>query len=691
MKRPTSSNIVYLIWCFVVFAACSSRELPTTSRVQRNKATIYSDNSGADYSRECELNGVPVPKYVLGPGWVNHGVVDDVFESPTAALPGGGPAYPLEAELWSFTSLQPRGICLALPRWFTDGPEAGKAALFGVICMGQQSAKACFWDNPRANFFERGVARSMDDFVGGADLVANNQGICSDCHAGENPFVVHPEKAAFEKLRLNDVRRDLMMPNGGWYQPIIPNRWPSNPGPTSRLSGRTGASCTECHKLPEMSNQIPGYCGVRYQATRRPFESMPLRFGDTSFAYILRRNTYSSHVLATDEFCGEAPASGVIVYFGLAGGAALPDDPSVLSPPKVRQPLYNCTQTVLVEGVVPRSAVELFRNGASHATGTAGPDGVVAFSLTVALAAGEFLWATQEVGGTTSAPSETEYVVGYPNPNLPDPRITTPLYACADLVGVHTNENGVVANVTKNGDSTTATSRAVAGTFDAFGAPLPGPWQANDLFEVTTDLCGLQGKKVEARAVALPASLRPGTFWQPKPGLSSEVFEGQEYLIVQGLDNGAFARVFLRGLPTFIGETTSDSEGSYVAIYLPSSGLGRRAQLGDEFEAQASFRCAGSPLGPTVRSGTVLPCSALPAPEIARPVEGERFVSVTRAVPGARIRVYRGTTEIGDGTAPRVNLAPPNVFAAGETITVVQQVGSCTGTQGFAILTRAGL
>jgi hypothetical protein len=531
----------------------------------------------------------------------------------------------------------------------------------------------------------------MGDFVGGADLVANNQGVCSDCHSGENPFVVHPEKAAFEKLRLNDVRRDLMMPNGGWYKPIIPNRWPSNPGPTNRLSGRSGASCTECHKLPEMSNQTPGYCGVRFQATRRPYESMPLRLGDNSFAYILRRNTYYSHVLATDEFCGEAPASGVTVYVGLVGGAAVPDDPSVLSPPTIRRRLYNCTRTVLVEGVIPRGAVELFRNGASHGTGTAGSDGVVAFSLSTPLAAGESVWATQEVGGTTSAPSQTEYVVGYPNPTLPEPRITTPLYACADLVGVHTNENGVVANVIHNGSLATGVSRSVAGTFDAFGAPLPGPWQDNDLFEVTTDLCGLQGKRVEARAVALPSSLRSGVFWQPKPGQGSEVFEGQEYLIVQGLDNGAFARVSLSGLPTFIGETTSDAEGSDVAIYLPTSGLGRRAQIGDEFEAQASFRCGGSPLGPTIQSGAVLPCSALPAPEIARPVEGERFVTITQAVPGARIRVYRGTTEIGDGAAPRVNLAPPNVFAASETITVVQQVGSCTGTQGFAILTRAGL
>ncbi|MER2564633.1 MAG: hypothetical protein ABTQ32_28160, partial [Myxococcaceae bacterium] len=225
---------------------------------------MFTSNSKAAYIAECQQNGVPLPTDVLDGSWVNHGEVKDEFLAAS-----------LEAELWSWTSSSPEGICLALPRW-----SSGVAGAFGIICMGQQSGKVCFFDNPQGVFFARNQSTPLSDFVGGAELEFNGGGTCSNCHAGENPFLIHPEKTAFKSL--TSQFRDFLMPNGGWYRPIIPAGWPANPGPTNSIvaTGGGSGSCVACHKLPEMSelrSATLDYCDMEEEATTRADESMPLR------------------------------------------------------------------------------------------------------------------------------------------------------------------------------------------------------------------------------------------------------------------------------------------------------------------------------------------------------------------------------------------------------------------------------
>jgi hypothetical protein len=191
-------------------------------------------------------------------------------------------------------------------------------------------------------------------------------------------------------------------------------------------------------------------------------------------------------------------------------------------------------------------------------------------------------------------------------------------------------------------------------------------------------------------SVDSPTTLKSGQFWTP-PGVTSagEIFEGQEYLLLDDLDNGAFARVSLVQTPSLVlGDTNTDPEGGTLVLHLPTSPLGRNAKVGDTFSAVAQFACGASTGTPIVSTG-VLPCSSLPAPRIVFPREGDRFITLRTFVPGARIRVYRASNgaEIADGAGPRVMLAPPNVLGAQEKIRVVQQLGTCVGTQAFEVTT----
>ena len=149
---------------------------------------------------------MPIPIRVLDSGWSNHGRIEEPSLG-TFAVDGSGP---FESELWSFESTNPPGICLALPRWHTSGPDAGKAEAFGVICMGKYSSTACFFDNPSGDFFWRGRSELITKYAGGQDLVRNGQVACTDCHSGESPFLIHPEKKAFAELLSDPARADLL-------------------------------------------------------------------------------------------------------------------------------------------------------------------------------------------------------------------------------------------------------------------------------------------------------------------------------------------------------------------------------------------------------------------------------------------------------------------------------------------------
>jgi hypothetical protein len=219
---------------------------------------LTTGTSGQAYRNLCAANGVPIPPNFGSSSWVSRGQIPQTDLFIVAGL---------KAEVLTYQSASPVGMCIALPRFDT----ANTVQLDGVICMGKVSSNVCFWDNEKngtVNTFQLGdpVIFSSNNgteiFGGGTELLGNTGGFCSDCHAGENPYIIHGTV-------LNGLQ-GLGLPTfpTNWYSPIVRSGdtqpWPENPGPMN--SPPVPAGCAGCHfqgfagRFPHLSTALPGYC-----------------------------------------------------------------------------------------------------------------------------------------------------------------------------------------------------------------------------------------------------------------------------------------------------------------------------------------------------------------------------------------------------------------------------------------------
>jgi len=240
-------------------------------------------NSGQAYINECMAAGVPIPPTInmMDPagltGWKSQGFI------PTAnQFIVGTPA-----EVRTYRSTSPEGMCYALPR-YTDA-TLSTVKLDGVICMGKQSSKVCFWDNQWTN----PATGMIDDFqfpagtqipigvpstpggkyqAGGKEIEFGPGLVCTDCHAGENPYIIHPKSnlatsgspVLWESLSGAPQNLPSMAVNR--YDPIVAGSWPQNR--LSQAGSTVPVECRGCHvkgsagRFPHLSNQIPSYCNT---------------------------------------------------------------------------------------------------------------------------------------------------------------------------------------------------------------------------------------------------------------------------------------------------------------------------------------------------------------------------------------------------------------------------------------------
>ncbi len=240
-------------------------------------------NSGQAYINECMAAGVPIPPTinVMDPagvaGWKSQGFIP----TGTQFIVG------TPAELRSFKTSSPEGMCFALPR-YTDATRT-TVELDGVICMGKQSSKVCFWDNqwtdpgtgtvgsfffPAGTQIPIGVPAVLNGKYqgGGKEIEFGPGGICTDCHAGENPYIIHPRAnlatsgtpVLWETLSQSPQLLPTMPVNR--YDPIVAATWPQNQ--LSQIGTAVPGACGACHvkggtgRFPHLSNQLPGYCGT---------------------------------------------------------------------------------------------------------------------------------------------------------------------------------------------------------------------------------------------------------------------------------------------------------------------------------------------------------------------------------------------------------------------------------------------
>ncbi|HWU52949.1 MAG TPA: hypothetical protein VN153_09045, partial [Tahibacter sp.] len=232
-------------------------------------------NSGIAYTNECIAAGVPIPPSigVMDPaglaGWKSQGFIPQALQFIV-----GTPA-----ELRTYRSTSPLGMCYALPRYSNNAMTT--VALDGVICLSEVTSKVCIWDNQMSGTtfsFAAGAQipigapnLGVDPLgryqAGGNELLGGQGGVCTDCHAGENPFITHPKAnlGAYLWENLWQVQSlPTFAPNR--YDPIVPASWPQNQ--FSQTFASVPAVCSGCHvkysagRFPHLSNQLPGYCGT---------------------------------------------------------------------------------------------------------------------------------------------------------------------------------------------------------------------------------------------------------------------------------------------------------------------------------------------------------------------------------------------------------------------------------------------
>jgi hypothetical protein len=226
---------------------------------------LATTNAGQAYIDECAAAGVPIPPTIgqLGAGkWTSRGFIPKA-EQFIVNTP---------AEVRTFDNAS--GMCIALPRYSDDTKST--VALDGVICLSKTTSKVCFWDNqmsgttfafPAGSQIPIGVPTTPGGQyqAGGAELLGGQGGVCTDCHAGENPYIVHPNSNLGSVL-MGDLENTLPMFAPNRYIPLVAAAWPQNAA--SQAAAYAPGACTGCHqkggngRFPQLSNALPGYCNT---------------------------------------------------------------------------------------------------------------------------------------------------------------------------------------------------------------------------------------------------------------------------------------------------------------------------------------------------------------------------------------------------------------------------------------------
>jgi len=367
------------------------------------------------------------------------------------------------------------------------------------------------------------------------------------------------------------------------------------------------------------------------------------------------------------------------------GGRDIKNNPEVVSALLLTHPIYECAQTVVVNGYVPDAKIEIYREGDANPIGS-GTGSEIAdqpIKVSAAFELGQVITAIQIVGGVKSKPSNavtvTSYKDDYPS-GLPQPWLNpTPCYECGRAVGISSVIPGawwkVYAEDPLAGGGF-GPKAEVGGNAD-FGYTFVNPsFKKGQRITAQSGICKDLSPISHAEIVqAQPASI-------PGPTVDT-VYEGAPVAVVRGpastaLLDGADIKVFTDNMvpnPNQVGG--QPTPGGAQQIGLAPHGKG----TGNYWATQAL--CIASPPGPKTPAK---PCSQLPAAKIRQPLPGDSIIDVVEFIPGSRIAIYGETEEIGDGGGAQIVLI--RAVKDGEKITVVQSMGTCVGE--LVYVTNAG-
>ncbi len=619
---------------------------------------LQTENTGAAYVTECRNAGVPVPENVLGNGWqfISDPPVTTLFMEPDLT----------EARLWTFEDGD--GVCMALPR--ASAPPPSQATVVGVICMAWNGT-TCYFTNAANTEFDQTASIPIGMLVGGADLEDAPEGPCSDCHAGENPFIIHPNDPAFIAAR--ETVSSLFPDN--WPTPIVPEAFPGNPEPLDQLGPVTNGQfmCDDCHRLgvagrlPLVSSSYPEFCNLVLapaigQSPGIPNTMPPSGSGDLT--------DYADHVAWLSAACEVGQGGGVVVPF-------VP--PSLVVRPPDVDPPYICAKSVRVSNAVYGATVKLYVDNVLKGTAVfRDPEGLV-FTLASSFVPNNLISVSQTVGAITSSRTHVlvrDHTLDYPN-GLPAPIISpTPVYECASSIAV-LNVPGATLTVVKTpsggvAKNYTHTSGYKHTWMSGLGSPA---FATGTAFKVKQKLCTDESE------------YSPSTLAEDAPATLPELtlvplVVGQPVLRIGSITQGSSVTLTETNSATQVYANPSVPYKAYntdVTASLGAAGV----QAGHHLRPIQGL-CGVNSDDPALPSPLACNVATL-VPEIATPHHGDRFVLVTYSVPGSNVRVFGAPlAEIGNGSGVAVDLS--RALVAGEVIKVVASLPTCTVNSAFAIV-----
>jgi hypothetical protein len=342
---------------------------------------------------------------------------------------------------------------------------------------------------------------------------------------------------------------------------------------------------------------------------------------------------------------------------------------SLLSPPHVE--LTNeCSQSVYVDSIVPKSTITVRLNGATVIGGPmVSQFGFDAIPLTVQLHVGDKITATQRVNGVTSATS-APMIVGKMPTSLPAPTVDHAIYACGRTVPVHNLVAGVKVEVQD------LSGPSVVGT----GAT-PNLW-GSDWDPVFTSAL-VKGHQITANqsactGVTSPTSVPVTVLPEPSPLTTPKLdppIVGNDAVTAHKLFTGSVLRAFQPGQ---IGSGLATGADNWMSVAPPiksTPGVTAEQDL-----------CTHSP-----RSPPVTPVKKLPPPILVGPIcPGAHAAMVEDTTIDATLVLLKNGAVVGyGGAAPGevpLDLAPPAVFVNGDTVKVVEYIGSIVATSNAVVV-----
>lgn len=372
--------------------------------------------------------------------------------------------------------------------------------------------------------------------------------------------------------------------------------------------------------------------------------------------------------------------AAMAIVLGLIGGVASPlradvyinkdypiqgrDGVPELSPPNI-EATSDCTTHVYVDSFVPKATIHVWLGTAI--IGSATPHGAfAAVPLTQQLHPTDKVTATQTVNGVTSAHSKPAIIGALPA-NLPTPTLDPHIYACGRVVPVHNLISGATVAVK---DATTNTQIGSGFTPNVWGsdwAPIgTSALTAGHQITATQTACGSRTSAPSANATVLsdPSPMNKPTLVPP--------IVGNDTVTLDNLYIGAL----LEAQNTAV--TPAQTLGGGYA-----TAADNWMQLAAPIVASEDIGAVESLCSDKVDVPPQKPVATLSAPLLLGPIcPGQPAVQVRNSVLNATLVLLKNGAVVGyGGAAPGdvpLTIAPPNAFAANDTVEVVQYINAIT-------------